>query len=312
MDIDTSEPVSRTSTPPSSPTALSLKDEEMLSPSRALPSSTPSVIIALDNDEAIGSWGDLSLLYTVFVHVLRIPPSVKLFADLLTATGCARPGLRTLLDKIRDLKRSGAVSHLVMCTAAKDTVGWVSFLRDVVECWYGEKIYDMVIDGSKLLEWNQTHEVPVLPTGCAIYKDMNQVRALCESPTSPVFMIDDRPENIFNGTTHGVVPYTVAVNLVAVAQTFVPEYTPALHQRYAATLQETWTHFQHDPSRFTVAHRDKALSEATVALSTFVDMTVNKSRTPLKTAEESTVRSCRAASMGSIPEFVDSPRASAA
>jgi hypothetical protein len=90
---------------------------------------------------------DLSLLYAVYIQVLRVDPPKELFAKLLTDTLCARPGLRQLYDTLLRLKASGHVHSIVMCTAARNTNGWVVFLRDVLEHWYGARIYDVVIDG---------------------------------------------------------------------------------------------------------------------------------------------------------------------
>jgi hypothetical protein len=87
------------------------------------------------------------MLYTVFTHVLHQDPPVELFARLLNDTGCVRPGLRELYDAVLELKAEGAVCGVYMCTAARDTVGWVSFLRRVLEAWYGRAVYDGVIEG---------------------------------------------------------------------------------------------------------------------------------------------------------------------
>lgn len=87
------------------------------------------------------------MLYTVFTHVLHQDPSVELFARLLNDTGCVRPGLRELYDSVLAMKEEGSVCGVYMCTAARDTVGWVSFLRRVLEAWYGKAVYDGVIEG---------------------------------------------------------------------------------------------------------------------------------------------------------------------
>lgn len=94
------------------------------------------------------------MLYTVFTHVLHQEPSVDLFARLLNDTGCVRPGLRELYDSVLEMKDDGVVCGVYMCTAARDTVGWVSFLRRVLECWYGRPIYDGVIEGEALLTFS--------------------------------------------------------------------------------------------------------------------------------------------------------------
>ncbi len=40
-----------------------------------------------------------------------------------------------------------------MCTAARDSLGWVTFLRTVLEKWYGRQVYDGVVEGA-------THSLP--------------------------------------------------------------------------------------------------------------------------------------------------------
>lgn len=92
--------------------------------------------------------GDLSMLYTVFHQVLHVEPPVALFSRLLTEAGCARPGLRALYDAVLAHKESGIVGGVYMCTAARDTTGWVSFLKATLEHWYGRRIYDGVIEGA--------------------------------------------------------------------------------------------------------------------------------------------------------------------
>ena len=42
------------------------------------------------------------------------------------------------------------VHSIFMCTAARDSLGWVSFLKVVLEKWYGRKIYDNVVEGACL------------------------------------------------------------------------------------------------------------------------------------------------------------------
>ena len=87
------------------------------------------------------------MLFTLYVQVLKVEPPVDLFVRLLTDTVCARPGLRTLYDNVLALKAQGLVHSIFMCTAARDSLGWVSFLKIVLEKWYGRKIYDNVVEG---------------------------------------------------------------------------------------------------------------------------------------------------------------------
>lgn len=62
--------------------------------------------------------------------------------------------MRELYDSVLEMKDDGVVCGVYMCTAARDTVGWVSFLRRVLECWYGRPIYDGVIEGEALLTFS--------------------------------------------------------------------------------------------------------------------------------------------------------------
>jgi hypothetical protein len=220
-------------------------------------------LVVIDNDECIGSWGDLSMLFTVFTHVLHIEPPVDLFARLLNDTGCARPGLRELYDTVLDMKAEGSVCGVYMCTAARDTVGWVTFLRKVLEVWYGKPVYDGVIEGSMIHEWHMANGSAPTDMYGSVYKNMHQVRTVAGvAADTPVIAIDDRPDNILHGEAIRVVPYSVAVNLVEVARLFVPQWNVTLEQRYGHTLQESWRTYQRNPARYTVAWMDVAMSTA--------------------------------------------------
>ena len=43
-----------------------------------------------------------------------------------------------------------------MCVCA----GWVSFLREVLEAWYGSPIYDGLIEGNMIAKHNEAHGIP--------------------------------------------------------------------------------------------------------------------------------------------------------
>lgn len=63
-----------------------------------------------------------------------------------------------------------------------------------------------------------------------------------------------------------MVPYTVAVNLIEVARLFVPEWNLMLEQRYGHTLQESWRTYQRNPSKYTVAWMDTAMTQSAAVL----------------------------------------------
>lgn len=54
-------------------------------------------------------------------------------------------------------------------------------------------------------------------------------------------------------------PYYVAVNLVAVARRFVPQWNDLLETIHGRAMQATWFQFLSTPERFTVAHLDQVL-----------------------------------------------------
>jgi len=206
------------------------------------------------------------MLFTLYVSVLRIEPPVDLFVRLLTDTVCARPGLRTLYDSVLALKAEGAVHSVVMCTAARDSLGWVSFLRVVLERWYGRQVYDHVIEGNMIQAWHDERGSRVTDpvTGCFV-KDMHQVRAVAGVPPhAPVVALDDHPENIVNGDAIGIHPYYVAVNLVEVARLFVAQWDHTLEATYGRSMQASWSLYRTNPGRFTIAHLDRVLEEGAV------------------------------------------------
>jgi hypothetical protein len=89
------------------------------------------------------------MLFTLYTQALRVPAPMDVFLTLLPMTEVVRPGLRALYDQVLDLKARGHVHSIVMCTAARNSSGWVSFLRDLLEAWYGRRVYDAVIDGAR-------------------------------------------------------------------------------------------------------------------------------------------------------------------
>jgi hypothetical protein len=101
---------------------------------------TKSPIVVLDNDECIGSWGDLSILYSLIKIVLDQEPSVDMFVDIINRTGCIRPGVKQLYHNLIQLRKDGIISGIYMCTAATNKFKWVTFLHKVLEAWYIDTI----------------------------------------------------------------------------------------------------------------------------------------------------------------------------
>ena len=103
-------------------------------------------IISIDNDECIGSWSDMSLLYMMFkIEYGEKKLDIDMFVDIMIKTNCIRPYVRELFEKILELKKKNIVSKVVMFTAASNSTGWVIFLSQILERWMGCKICDEII-----------------------------------------------------------------------------------------------------------------------------------------------------------------------
>ena len=211
-------------------------------------------LVALDNDECIGSWGDLSLLYAVYIRTHGREPPPTLFAGIMEQTRCVRPGLREMYDTLLALRRLGTIKRVYMCTAARDDTGWVAFLRQALEAWYGGTVYDGVIHGAMIQAWHAAMGSVHMDTTGSVNKDMHMVRQLAQAPPETVVIaIDDRPGNIVNGLAIGVSRYTVAVNLIAVGRLCIPTWDTHVGNAYNETLQQSWDLYLRNPGMFDVA-----------------------------------------------------------
>jgi hypothetical protein len=175
------------------------------------------VIFVVDNDENIGSFGDMSLLRSLWVR-LRIHcdrrQAVEDAIRVMSDNRLFRHGLQDFFAFLVGLRAAGVAKAIVMCTGATDAHGWVSFLKDVLEAWFGEHIYDLVIDGQQLRRWHERQGSDAIKNS-AFVKDMDMVRELLGvAPHFPVVAIDDRAENILahHGLAVGVSPYRVPLD----------------------------------------------------------------------------------------------------
>jgi len=190
-------------------------------------------IVVLDNDECTGAWAGMSVLYSV-MRRLGIPPSPVLFAKLIEETGAVRPGVRILFDLISKLKQNGKITRVVMCTAARNDNGWVMFLRQVLEIWYGSPFFDVVIDGNLIRQWHDSKGSPNSDVFGSVFKDMNMVRL--KGPEEKVIMVDDRPGHILNGIALGVFPYGKDLNITALARAHIPAWNSDHELMFARDL----------------------------------------------------------------------------
>ena len=220
---------------------------------------TKPFIMVIDNDECIGSWGDLSQLYSLH-EIFNKTPSVETFSNLLIQTGCVRPYLREFYDTVLKMKSDGMILKIYMCTAAKNIKKWVSFLHLILEHWYGKKIYDGIIDGELIHEWhvaNNTQEI----NSIGILKDMNQIRKIANVDiNTPVVALDDRPTNILNGYRIKISPFFVAINLVGILRLYFSHWDDIdmylVKTTYNNSLQQSWVRYLTNSEQFTNASSD--------------------------------------------------------
>ena len=218
-------------------------------------------IIAIDNDECIGSWGDLSLLYSILLVELGKEPDINIFTNIMLATGCIRPYVKDFFEKLIELKKKNIVYKIFMFTAASNSIGWVHYLSKILENWIGCTLYDGIIHQEMIKKWHILNKSEIT-NSMGYIKNMNMIRELIDfydehdSRDFHVVAIDDRPTNIINGIVIGVSPFKVAVNLFEVIRLFLPEKFDYLVEKYNHVINEAWENYMNNPSIYTNASLD--------------------------------------------------------
>ena len=183
--------------------------------------------MCIDNDNCIVSaCGDLSGLFNFMLSHRLATPQVDDFVQLFEDHGCFRRDLRQLFDRLVQLRDSGAVSSIVMCTAAENMNGWPFFLRDVLHKWYGRPAYDAVVHRDMWVKYTLetcsasrcTH-----PDTKTLIKDMDLVRTMLSvGDSAPVYALDDHPEGVLNAHVVPVLPFYVTLDVDRLASKTVP------------------------------------------------------------------------------------------
>jgi glycogen debranching enzyme len=169
--------------------------------------------------------------------------------------------------------QDGTVHSVVMCTAASNATGWVSFLKEVLEKWFGKAVYDHVIDGDMIRDWHHGMKSTCVREDGTFVKDMNQIRHVTGVDiSSEVYIIDDRHMNVVNGRAIPIAPYNVAVNLVEVARQFVPEWTASFEREYSRVFQESWRRYRLSPGMFSDHFEDDAIFNSKRMLELYLDL----------------------------------------
>jgi hypothetical protein len=213
-------------------------------------------IIAIDNDECIGSWGDLSLLYNILKTELGKDPNIKLFTEIMIQTKCVRPYVKEFFEKLLELKSKKIVYKIFMFTAASNSIGWVSYLSQILECWLGQSLYDGIIYQEMIEKWHILNKSEI-SNNIGYIKNMDMIREMIDfydgldSNDFHILAVDDRPSNIINGIAFGVSPFRVAVNLFEVLRIFLPDKFDYLVNKYYKAINTSWEKYMKNPSIFT-------------------------------------------------------------
>jgi hypothetical protein len=223
--------------------------------------SDKKIIFAIDNDECIGSWEDISILYQMLKIEQRREPDVDLFVDIMINTCCIRPYVKEFFDKLVELKKQGTVYKIFMFTAASNSIGWVFFLCKIIEKWYGQPLYDGIIHREMIEEWHKINKSEY-SNDSGYIKNMNMIRELIEFKESSekqdfhFIAIDDRPSNIVNGFAIGVSAFRVAVNIVEVLRLYLPDKFDYLVSKYSKSINHSWKNYVRNPHIFTNVSAD--------------------------------------------------------
>ena len=224
-------------------------------------STSKKIIFAIDNDECIGSWADLSLLYVILKIELGHEPDVDLFVDIMVKTGCIRPYVRIFFDKLLELKKEGIIYKIFMFTAASNSCGWVTYLYKILERWIGHSFYDGIIYKEMIEEWHIFNKSSYF-NELGYIKNMNMIRELIDfedeidSTNFNFVAIDDRPANIINGIAIGVSAFKIAINIMEVLRAFLPDKLDYLMGKYEKSINSSWEYYLKNPLVFTNVTRD--------------------------------------------------------
>lgn len=218
-------------------------------------------IIAIDNDECIGSWSDLSLLYSILKNEFGKEPDITLFVDIMVKTACVRPYVKNFFEKLIEFKKAGIVYKIFMFTAASNATGWVVFLSKILEKWLGQSLYDGIIFQEMIEQWHILNKSDI-SNNIGYIKNMNMIRELIDSyddidsKNFHIMAIDDRPGNIVNGIAIGVSAFRVAINLLEVLKFFLPDKVDYLISKYYKNINDIWENYMKNPFIFTNATLD--------------------------------------------------------
>lgn len=158
---------------------------------------------------------------------------------------------------------------IVMCTAASNEHGWVSFLKQVLEVWFKASVYDLVIHAEDLKEWHAKNRSVAIGADGIFVKDMNMVREkLGLPPEFPVVIVDDRPSGVRNGMCLSVPEFKIAVDIVGLVggglcglPGLCASALRSLDEHSLKVLSSMWQSYKDNPASMSDWNTDRALLE---------------------------------------------------
>ena len=186
-------------------------------------------VVVCDLDETTGAWGAGSLAFKMFHKFAGKAPPTDKFVHHYLECGGARPWLKYLLQTLQEWKRIGRIDEVAIFTAANNSNGWVTFLRECMELYAQTPGL-----------FGRCFARPPRPVGIAgpngeirMWKDLS-----CFSPNpKSVVLIDDQPWAGDNGITMGVPVYNPDVCITGLMEwmkTAIPTHADQIESVFAA------------------------------------------------------------------------------
>jgi hypothetical protein len=164
--------------------------------------NTVPLTVVLDMDDTMGQVSAGSIAFQLCLGYTDRVLDKDMFVTSYLLKGGARPWLKQMLQTLAHWKRIGRIGVVAIFTAADNTNGWVTFIKECLEL-YAEtpRLFSRILTRPDL-SCVQT------PNGMQLVKDLS----VFSNNVHNVVLIDDRPENGINGYVIGVPAYTPDVD----------------------------------------------------------------------------------------------------
>ena len=164
------------------------------------------LVVVLDNDECLGSWGIASGLYNLFVTYISVNTGINMMdcVDVFKFNlikyylnnGGARPGTKDTLKLIKYYKDIGVIDKVVMFTSASNNHDWVTFLKNCLEEFADVNgLYDIVLHNGNSFQKNAVDGATIKSLDVVLSK-LSSNEYLYTKDNTKFLFFDDKPCNI--------------------------------------------------------------------------------------------------------------------